>query len=401
MLWWKDPKLKSKNGIIADGSIRSGKTISMTIGFVLWAMTTFEDSNFAICGKTIEALRRNVIKNIPVWLGGLCHCTEKRTENLLIIRIGSRVNSFYLFGGRDESSYQLIQGITLAGVLFDEVALMPRSFVEQALGRCSVEGSKFWFNCNPEHPQHWFYKEWVQKPDEKNILHLHFTMADNPSLSEEIKQRYYNMYTGTFFKRYILGLWAMAEGLIYDMFSHTENIYTPDREPVDLKWTGRRYIAVDYGTTNPTRFLDIYDYKGTIYIAQEYNWDSRKELRQKTDSEYAEDFLRFITNSNTPIMTTYIDPSAASFIAELEARGVFVTQADNEVLDGIRKTATLIKRRLIKINISCEAIIEEMSTYSWDDKAAARGEEKPIKQADHSLDALRYYVNSLPDWRFE
>lgn len=401
MLWWKTPGLSNKNGIISDGSIRSGKTVSMTIGFVLWAMTNFESCNFAICGKTIEALRRNVVKNIPVWLRGIFRFQEKRTENLLIITIGKRQNYFYLFGGRDESSYQLIQGITLAGVLFDEVALMPRSFVEQALGRCSVEGSKFWFNCNPESPRHWFYKEWVLNCETRGIIHLHFTMADNPGLSEDIKARYWSMYTGTFFQRYILGLWVMAEGLIYDMFSHQDNVYQAGQAPVDLHWTGHRYIAVDYGTTNPMRFLEIWDYKGTIYIEKEYNWDSRQEKRQKTDSEYAEDFLRFIGTEEKLPAAVYIDPSAASFIAELESRGIFVIQAENDVPDGIRKTASLIKRRLIKISLRCQAIIDEMGTYSWDEKAAMRGEEKPIKTADHSLDALRYFVNSLPSWRFE
>lgn len=396
MLWWKTKGLEDKDGLIADGSIRSGKTVSMTIGFILWSMTRFNGQNFAICGKTIEALRRNVVKNIPVWLAGMFSFHEKRTENLLTISLGKRTNYYYLFGGKDEASYMLIQGITLAGVLFDEVALMPRSFVEQALGRCSVEGSKFWFNCNPENPQHWFYKEWLCKKEQKNLIHIHFTMADNPSLSKEMRQRYYGMYSGAFFQRYILGLWAMAEGLIYDMFDSTENVYR--KPPVDLHWTGRRMIAIDYGTTNPMRFLDIWDYKDTIYIEKEYNWDSKEQKRQKTDREYADDFLRFRGDSDCAAI---VDPSAASFIAELESRGVYVIQADNEVLDGIRRVSTLLKRRLIKVNPSCEAILDEFGAYIWDEKAALRGEEKPVKQSDHSLDALRYYVNSLPDWRFE
>lgn len=215
LLWWKMAKYRNKDGIICDGSIRSGKTISMAIGFILWSMAGFTHQSFAICGRTIEALRRNVIVHVPIWLEGLFTVTERRSENKMVVTIGGRTNTYYLFGGRDESSYTLIQGITLAGVLFDEVALMPRSFVEQAMARCSVAGSKFWFNCNPESPGHWFYAEWICKSSERNMIHLHFTMDDNLSLDDGIKSRYEGMYSGVFYDRYIKGLWCVAEGLIY------------------------------------------------------------------------------------------------------------------------------------------------------------------------------------------
>ena len=142
----------------------------MAIGFIMWSMASFDKQDFAICGRTIEALRRNVIVHIPAWLEGMFEVTERRSENKMVVTIGNRSNTYYLFGGRDESSYTLIQGITLAGVLFDEVALMPRSFVEQAMARCSVSGSKFWFNCNPESPGHWFYKEWIRSDDVSPIF---------------------------------------------------------------------------------------------------------------------------------------------------------------------------------------------------------------------------------------
>ena len=190
LVWWKTKSFGGRDGIICDGSIRSGKTVSMTVGFILWSMARFNNEKFAICGRTIEALRRNVIVNIPTWLEGLFTVQERRAENKLIITVGNRRNTYYLFGGRDEASYTLIQGVTLAGVLFDEVALMPRSFVEQAMARCSVAGSKFWFNCNPESPGHWFYKEWICKAQERNMLYLHFTMDDNLSLDAAIKRRY-------------------------------------------------------------------------------------------------------------------------------------------------------------------------------------------------------------------
>lgn len=191
MTWWNRPGFGDYDGIICDGSIRSGKTVAMTVGFIMWAMCRFQGQNFALCGKTIESLRRNVTTNLPTWLAGVFSFREYRTENKIVVSAAGRSNNFYLFGGRDESSASLIQGITLAGVLLDEVALMPRSFVEQACARCSVEGSKLWFNCNPEGPSHWFYLTWVLEAGKRNMLHLHFTMDDNLSLSAAVKARYY------------------------------------------------------------------------------------------------------------------------------------------------------------------------------------------------------------------
>lgn len=398
MTWWNRPRFRDYDGIICDGSVRSGKTVCMADGFILWSMANFDGQNFGICGKTIESLRRNVILNLRDWIGGVVDITEKRAENKLIISDGEHTNTYFLFGGRDESSYTLVQGITLAGALLDEVALMPRSFVEQVIARCSVDGSKLWFNCNPEGPGHWFYQDWIRKTTERGVLHLHFTMDDNPALSQSIRDRYARMYSGIFYKRYVLGQWVISDGAIYDMFDETQNVYGDETRPVDLEWTGLRSIAVDYGTTNPMRFLDIYDYDGTLYIDREYSWDSRKEGRQKTDLEYGDDLEQFMGADRCEVI---VDPSAASFIAELRRRDCFVIPANNEVLDGIRKTAALISTRKIMIHKSCACLLEEMGAYVWDEKSVTRGVDKPRKEMDHSLDALRYRVNALPDWRFE
>lgn len=224
--WWCDTSpVKDKDGIIADGAIRSGKTVCMSLSFVFWAMANYSDQNFAMCGKTIGSFRRNVLTILKLMLRSRgFQVADHRADNLVEISRNGVTNHFYIFGGKDESSQDLIQGITLAGVFFDEVALMPESFVNQATGRCSVDGSKYWFNCNPDGPYHWFKLNWLDKAKEKNLLVLHFTMDDNLSLSEHIKERYRNMYTGVFFKRYILGLWAMAEGIIYDMFSEDRHV---------------------------------------------------------------------------------------------------------------------------------------------------------------------------------
>lgn len=386
------------DALICDGSVRSGKTSIMSLSFFLWAMGNFNGCAFAYCGKSVGAVERNIVTPLMgvAYLRRNFDIRYNRGDHVITARRGKRENRFYLFGGKDESSYSLIQGITLAGVMLDEVALMPRSFVEQALARCSVSGAKFWFNCNPENPEHWFRKEWLLKTQERNALHLHFTMNDNPSLDDATRERYRTMYSGVFYQRYVLGLWVMAEGIVYDMFDHTRNVYS--ETPIDMADRSMRYIACDYGTTNPCVFLDIYDDGEVIRVDREYRWDSRAEHRQKTDEEYADDFMVFM---GTSWCAVYVDPSAASFIAALRRRGVYVIEANNAVLDGIRRTGALFQRGQLVVRDTCTGLLDELSSYRWDDKAAQRGEEKPIKQLDHAPDALRYFVNSLPDWRFE
>lgn len=396
----KFPYRPEYQALICDGAVRSGKTSVMSLSFFLWAMASFDRCAFAFCGKSVGAVERNLVTPLLgiKYLQQNFDIRYNRGAHVMIVKRGTKENQFYLFGGKDESSYTLIQGVTLAGVLLDEVALMPRSFVEQALARCSVPGAKLWFNCNPEGPMHWFRQEWLLKAQEHKALHLHFLMDDNPSLDEETRERYRTMYSGVFYERYILGRWVMSEGLIYDMYDPGANEYTDAEAPPSLHFDGERTITCDYGTTNPCVFLDVYDYDGTLYFDREYRWDSRKERRQKTDEEYADDMERFMGKHPCTIL---VDPSAASFIAALRRRGLYVIPAENEVLDGIRKTSTLIQRRKLMINKQCEGLRGEMGVYLWDEKACARGDEKPLKEQDHGPDAVRYKVNSLPDWRFE
>ena len=377
---------RNKDGIICDGSIRSGKTVSMTLGFILWSMSAFDGETFAICGKTIEALRRNVIVHIPVWLEGIFEVTEKRSENRLIISCAGRTNTYYLFGGRDERSYSVIQGITLAGVLFDEVALMPRSFVEQAMARCSVKGSKFWFNCNPESPGHWFYQEWVAPAGKRNMLHLHFTMDDNLSLDAKIKQRYEQMYHGVFYDRYILGLWVVAEGLIYSMFNKDHHVVPSIPRPYE-----QYVISGDYGTLNPTS-LGLWGLcKGKWYRIREYYYDGRAEQHQRTDEEHYKALEELA--GGLKIRKVVIDPSAASFIETIRRHGkYYVEHASNRVLDGIRNVANHLHKGDFFICDICEDCIREFGLYRWDEKSA---EDRPLKADDHSMDDLRYFVRSV------
>ena len=366
--------------------MRSGKTVSMAVGFLLWSMTCFDRQTFALCGRTIESLRRNVTNLLPQWVEGIFRVEEKRSENRLTVWSGGRCNDYYLFGGRDESSYALIQGITLAGVLLDEVALMPRSFVEQALARCSVAGSKFWFNCNPAGASHWFYQEWVQKTEEKNLLYLHFTMEDNPSLSPGVRRRYERMYTGAFYDRYIRGLWRAADGVIYDMFDPARHI-VKENPPT----SGGCIVSVDYGTQNPTVFLKWRRCADGRWLCEdEYYWSGRDNRRQKTDGDYADDLARFLQGERP--RTVIVDPSAASFIAELSRRGYAVQRADNRVSDGIRLVGELLQSGEVIFSERCVHTQAEFSSYAWDSAAAQRGEDKPLKEHDHCMDALRYFA---------
>lgn len=388
MTWWNRPKYRDKDGIICDGSIRSGKTVSMADGFVLWSMATFDRQTFALCGKTIESLRRNVVTLMPQWLEGLFTITERRSENKLTISLGEKSNTYYLFGGKDESSYALIQGITLAGVLFDEVALMPRSFVEQAMARCSVDGSKFWFNCNPENPGHWFYTDWVKKAEERNVMHLHFTMQDNPGLSEKTKARYEKMYAGVFYRRYILGEWVKAEGLVYPMFNR--EIHVVDQIP-PISARHRYYVSVDYGTVNPFA-AGLYDYNPTerkATMLQELYFKGGSNNRVDNEAYYT-----MLCNliGDYPIEYIIIDPSASSMIETIQKYGKYtVVRADNDVLNGIQDVTKFLNAGALYFHKSCKNTFEEFETYSWDED---KQEDAVIKENDHSMDQLRYFCRT-------
>ena len=390
MLWWSWEDTRNYDAIICDGSVRSGKTMSMTVGFVLWSMKNFNGENFAFCGKTIDSLKRNVITPMQKWLEGVVKIKVNLSRNFLDISMCRHTNRYYFFGGKDESSYQLIQGITLAGVLLDEVALMPRSFVEQALARCSVTGSKLWFNCNPDSSEHWFFKEWIdensEKTKNKNRLHLHFTMDDNYSLSNGVKQRYERMYSGVFYDRYIKGLWVLAEGIVYPMFDKSRHIvknYIPSNQAF-------YYISCDYGTLNPCSMgLWALENDKAVRI-KEYYYDGRKKGIQKTDEEYYAELEKLADGYQ--IQHIIVDPSAASFITTIKRHGKFrVRRANNGVIDGIRNTMTLLENDRIFICECCEDIIREFALYRWDEKS---GKDSVIKENDHAMDDMRYFVNT-------
>ena len=382
--WWlpvgKDGKYEA---IVCDGAVRSGKTLAMGLSFFLWASSCFDGYKFGVCGKTIGALQRNVLSEVRPRLESMgATWQEKRSENLVTVSLFGHKNSFYIFGGRDESSADLIQGITFAGVLLDEVALMPRSFVEQACARCSVDGSRLWFNCNPAGPEHWFYKHWILEAEKRNCLRIRFYMVDNPSLTEAIRQRYEKLYSGVFYQRFVLGQWVQAEGRVYDFFGQDMVAKLP-KEPME-----QYYISCDYGTVNPTSMGLWGKRNGIWYRIKEFYFDSRKQQRQMTDGEYA-DALQALAGARS-ITAVIVDPSAASFMELLRRRGFRVKKANNDVLAGIRMTADRLKQGKVVICENCRDCLREMELYAWEVRGS--GQDRVRKEYDHAMDDMRYFV---------
>lgn len=386
LTWWlPESGVSDADGIIADGAIRSGKTVCMSLAFIQWSMHSFNGQNFGMCGKTVGSFRRNVLSVLKQMLPARGYTIrDRRTDNLVVISRGSTENYYYIFGGKDEGSQDLVQGITLAGILLDEIALMPESFVNQATGRCSVDGSKFWCNCNPAGPEHWFKKQWIDEQKKRNLLYLHFTMEDNLSLSEQIRARYRAMYTGIFYRRYILGQWCLAEGLVYE--------FDPEKHVTDdLPEWGEWYISCDYGTLNPFSAGLWCVRDGVAVRVSEFYHSGREKQHQLTDEEYYREIEKLAGDRD--IRHVVVDPSAASFITCIRSHGRFsVRKAKNDVMYGIRLTAMMLQAGVIKIGADCKDAIREFGLYHWDDKGEV---DKPVKENDHAMDDIRYFCATV------
>ena len=411
--WWVRPEIDEngkiitkgsphcdKDAIIADGAVRSGKTVIMSLSFVLWAFQTFNGENFGMAGKTIGSFKRNVWFWLKLILIGRGFCIRKLPDldnaNAYVISKGDVENYFFIFGGKDEKSQDLVQGFTAAGFFFDEVTLMPESFVNQCIARCSVDGSKLWFNCNPDGPFHWFKLDWVDDVINRNALRIQFKLEDNPSLSAKKIEQYKRQFRGVFYERFILGLWVIAEGVIYSMFKHEMVI---DRVPKTIVMR-RKWIGVDYGQSNATVFLLIgLGSDNKLYILDEYYHVGKESQIQKSPSKYAKDFKKWLIKNGAEGMYVkyehiFCDPSAKGFMLQMFEEGVRgIKQADNEVLKGIELISSIIDNDLLRVLRHCTNTIKEFSAYRWDPKAQEKGEDKPVKQHDHAMDALRYVVN--------
>ena len=411
MLWWAQPDSKNYDAIVCDGSVRSGKTMSMTVGFVLWSVKNFDNENFAFCGKTIDSLKRNVITPMQKWLEGIVKIKVNLSRNFLDISTCGHTNRYYFFGGKDESSYQLIQGITLAGVLLDEVALMPRSFVEQALARCSVTGSKLWFNCNPSNSLHWFFKEWVdddsERTTEKNRLHLHFTMDDNFSLSDEVKQRYERMYSGVFYDRYIKGLWVAAEGVIYKEFADNPDNFIVDTIPDDIIFCT---IGMDFGGNGSAHAMICTGFSKSmrkVIILDEYY---RKEIISPAELE--KDVCRFIRRCQQKykVYDMYCDSAEQVLIKGIKSAvmseriPINIHNARKSAIIGrIRFFNSIMAQKRFFIMKHCSHLIEALQSAVWDSKSMKDVRLDNGEYNIDSLDALEYsaepFMNDIIEMR--
>lgn len=380
---------------ILEGAVRSGKTIASIVAWIDFVYKS-PHKRFLMTGSSSDTLYRNVIEDIVSIMG------EKRAKYLkssqggarLVFNFGKIKKICYCVGAHDARSESRIRGLTIGGWYADEVTLYPESFVKQAINRMSLSGARAFWTSNPDMPSHYIMTDFIEKAAEKRYKHWHFELDDNLALDEEYKERIRNAYAGMWYKRMILGLWVMADGAIYDMWDPVANTFIDEDLQPGFKSLAQFYLPVDYGTQNPMVFLDLWDDGDTIWILREYYYDGRSKGKQKEDKEYADDLVEFVGDQYP--LRVIIDPSAASFKVAVRNRGFIVRDADNDVLPGIRLVATLLAKRKIRIHRhNCPNLIKEFDGYVWDEKARDRGEEKPVKQSDHALDALRYYVYTM------
>lgn len=403
-----NPIEKDARITILEGSVRSSKTVTMVPKWLEY-IRRGPPGLLLMTGVSKETVYDNVLLDLFDTIGRRNYRYNHQTGELLVFwqngnGSGSGFRRIKVIGARDEGSEKYLRGKTLAGAYCDELTLMPRSFFEQLLARLSVEGAKLYGTTNPDSPYHYLYTEYIdddEKKDSGMVCDLHFTLDDNPNVPESYKEFLKKAYTGLFYDRLVLGLWVLGNGRIYDMFD--ESLLFDGKDLPDRFYSrAARYISIDYGTTNPMVFLDIYDDGETIWVMNEYYYDCKSKEnhgRQKEDTQYADDLQKLI-GEELP-NAVIIDPSAASFKIVLRNRGYRIREADNAVLDGIRMVSSLLHRRLIRINRKCKNTRNEFASYVWDNKACLRGVEQPLKQNDHAMDALRYFIKTIiPKRRF-
>lgn len=365
---------------IFEGPVRAGKSFIALLKWIDFCANG-PPGALVICGRTDKTIKRNIITPLQDLVGSAVVYKQGKGEVQLYNR------TMYVVGANDDRAEAKIRGSEFAGALIDEATLIPESFFKMLLSRLSIEGSKLFASTNPDSPYHWIKKDFIDREDILDLKAFKFNIRDNPSLTEKYIQDLSAEYQGLWYKRYIEGKWVLADGAVYDFFDEDKHVIPMAPGPADYYIMG-----VDYGTTNPCVFALIGFNGGTypnMWLEKEYYFDSKKELRQKSDYEYAIDLMDFIDGYY--VKTIYIDPSAASFRRELQRNGVpNVADAKNDVLPGVRFQSQLLTNGTYKICLNCTESIKEYSNYLWDSKASEKGLDVPIKKWDHSLDAQRY-----------
>lgn len=376
---------------IASGSIRAGKTISTLLRWIMYVATAPSGGELAVIAKTTNTAASNVFIPLqdPNLFGPLAQHVHYTRGAPTATILGRQVR---VIGANDSRAEERLRGMTCAGALVDEATLVPQEFWTQLLGRMSVPGAKLFASTNPGSPAHWLKRDFIDRRDELGIRYWHYVLDDNPSLGDDYKNSIKNEFVGLWYRRFVLGEWIAAEGSIFDMWDEEKHVV--DTLPEIAKWIS---VGVDYGQTNPfhATLLGL-GRDRRLYAASEWRYDGRQQRRQLTDIEYSERMRGWLSNvaGIGPVRPQFVtvDPSAASFSAQLRRDRLTPTPANNAVLDGIRTMASLLSAGKLVVHSSCKALIGEMPGYAWDDKAAEKGEDKPIKVADHGVDALRYAI---------
>jgi PBSX family phage terminase large subunit len=388
------------------GAVSSGKTIASLLAFLLAVVAAPRNGLILIVGRTIQTVERNVIDVLmqPAGPFGLISRWVAHSRGSGTAVIFGRV--VHLIGAHDVRAEGRIRGVTAALIYIDEVTLIPEGFFVMCLSRLRVPGARLLGTTNPDGPLHWLRVKFLLRAAELNLRQWVFDLEDNPSLTADYKQALRAEYVGLFYRRFILGQWCLAEGAIFDSFD--PDMHVVDRLPAIERWIG---LGVDYGTTNPfaAELLGLGS-DGVLYAAAEWYYDSKTTYRQLSDDEYCARVLGWLDTIPIPggggllgvrPQWTVVDPSAASFRVRLHQDGLPSVMADNRVLPGIRLMAGLLATQRLKIHASCRGLIAELPGYSWDPKAAEKGDDAPIKANDHAIDALRYLLLTTEgSWRF-
>lgn len=375
---------------ILEGSVRSGKTY---VANAAWALFILESphTKFLMSGESTDSLYRNVIDDL-IKIFGRSRATYQESAKggaRLVINYGGKKKICYCRGGSKANDEAKIRGLTLGGWYADEITLHHESFVKMALSRLSLNGAKTIWTTNPDSPFHPIKKEYVDLAAAKNYGHWHFDLEDNLSLSQEYKDNIKAAYAGIFYDRFIRGLWVLADGIIYSMFDEKIHVVPTKDRPYFQK-----YVSVDFGMQNPTTYglFGKCTTDGKWYKIKEYHHSGREEKQQKTVSEYIDDLIKFMDGEPLQVI---VDPSAAAFIEEAKRKNIKIKKANNDVLTGIANVSKALKNEEIYFNDCCKETLKEFATYIWDANASLKGKDAPVKENDHHMDDLRYFINTV------
>lgn len=390
---------------VLEGSIRSGKTIVSLLRWLIFIARAPRGGELVMIGRTRDALYRNVIKPLQdVSLFGPLAAQVIYTNGASTATILGR--TVHVIGASDAKAEKVIRGMTVAGAYVDEITVIPEEFFTQLLGRMSVTGAQLFGTTNPDSPAHWLKRKFLDRlatlPDWRA---WHFTIDDNPALSDAYKASIRAEFTGLWFRRFILGEWVAAEGAVFDMWDPTRHVIPWAALPPMEQLLG---VGVDYGTTNPSTGLLLgLGTDRALYLVDEWRVDPAQSQGRLTDAQLSASFRAWLREPHLPQVTALeprfvvVDPAAASFRLQLFNDGIrHVQNADNDVAYGIRTLASGLAGGWLRVSDRCQGFITEAPGYSWDPKATEKGEDKPLKVADHSLDGGRYAVTTLePLWR--